>query len=91
MTEEIDVKKVAKLARITLGKDEEAYFEEKFQQIIEFVGKISEVEIASDMEEKDESLQQIYQQDTRNDSDVSPDQFSKNLENSFFKVPKVIE
>lgn len=91
MTDEIDVKKVAKLARITLGKEEEAYFEEKFRQIIEFVGKISEVDISSDMEEKDESLQKIYQKDIRHDSDVSPNQFSENLENKFFKVPKVIE
>ena len=91
MAEEIDVKKVAKLARITLGKEEEKYFEEKFRQIIEFVGQISEVDVSSDMEDKDESLQKIYQKDVLSKSDVSPDQFSKNLENKFFKVPKIIE
>jgi len=91
MAEEIDVKKVAKLARITLGKEEEEYFEEKFRQIITFVGQISEVDISSEMQEKDESFQIIYQKDNQRQSDVSPDQFSNNLENKFFKVPKVIE
>ena len=70
---------------------EEKYFEEKFRQIIKFVGQISEVDISSEMLEKDESLQKIYQKDSLENSDVSPDQFSKHLENKFFKVPKVIE
>ena len=91
MAEEIDVKKVAKLARIILGKEEEDYFEEKFRQIIEFVGQISEVDISSEMQEKDESFQIIYQKDKLRQSEVSPNQFSKNIENKFFKVPKVIE
>ena len=91
MAEEINVKKVAKLARITLSKEEEKYFEEKFRQIIKFVGQISEGAISSEMLEKDESLQKIYQKDSLEKSDVSPDQFSNNLENKFFKVPKVIE
>lgn len=91
MTDPINVKKVAKLARLKLTRKGETYYEEKFQDILNYVGILSEVEIDSDMKEKDESLQVIYRPDTRNDSPVSPEQFSENIENRFFKVPKVID
>lgn len=91
MANEIDVKKVAKLARLKLTKEEESYYEKRFKDIIGYVGLLSEVEIDSEMKEKDESLQVIYREDNRNDSPVSPDQFSDYTENKFFKVPKVIE
>ena len=58
---------------------------------MEYVSTISEVEITSDMKEKDESLQKIYRSDLKEDSPVKPDQFSEYVENKFFKVPKVIE
>lgn len=91
MTEKIDVKKVAKLARLKLTEEEEVYYKEKFNDILEYVGVLSEVEIDSEMKEKDESLQVIYREDKREDSPVSPEQFSDYTENRFFKVPKVIE
>ncbi len=91
MAEEMDVKKVAKLARLKLTPDEEKYYKVKFKEILDYVGTISEVKIDSDMKEKDESLQNIYRDDVRQDSSVSPKQFSDYVENSFFKVPKVID
>lgn len=91
MKENIDVKKVAKLARLKLQEEEEAYFEEKFNAIMAYVGTISSVEIDSTMKEKDESLQQVYRSDRAEQSPVQPDQFSRFVENKFFKVPKVIE
>ncbi len=91
MAEEIDVKKVAKLARLKLSGDEERYYESQFKEIIEYVGLLSEVEIDSEMKEKDESNQVIYREDKRARSEVAPDQFSDYTENSFFKVPNVIE
>jgi len=91
MSEEIDVKKVAKLARLKLQENEEIYFKEKFNAIMDYVGAISEVEITSDMKVKDESLQQIYRTDKKEKSPVQPDQFSDFVDNKFFKVPKVIE
>ena len=91
MTNTIDVKKVASLSRLKLAKEEEAYFEEKFESILNYVSKIAEVKIESDMREKDESNQRVYRQDTVINSDVSPEQFSETIENLFFKVPKVIE
>jgi len=91
MANEIDVKKVAKLARLKLTEEEEGYYKARFKEIIEYVGLLSEVDIDSEMKEKDESLQVIYREDQREDSSVSPDQFSHYTENKFFKVPKVIE
>ena len=91
MSEDIDVKKVAKLARLKLTSDEEDYFKDRFKDIIEYVGLLSEVEIDSEMKEKDESNQVVYREDKRMDSSVAPDQFSGYIENNFFKVPKVIE
>ena len=88
MSEEIDVKKVAKLARLKLTDDEEKYYEKRFKEILDYVGLVSEVEIDSEMKEKDETLQVIYRKDKRQDSPVSPDQFSEHIENKFFKVPK---
>jgi len=90
MSENIDVKKVAELARLKLDADEEKYFKEKFNEILKYVSSISEVEIGDEVLEKDESLQKIFQQDEVQKSDVSPDQFSEYVENKFFKVPKVI-
>jgi aspartyl/glutamyl-tRNA(Asn/Gln) amidotransferase C subunit len=88
---EIDVKKVAKLARLTLTDEEESYYKVRFNEIIGYVGSLSAVKIDSEMKEKDESLQVIYREDLKKDSPVSPDQFSKFIENRFFKVPKIIE
>ena len=65
MSDKIDVKKVAGLARLKLQENEEAYFEDKFNAIMDYVGTISEVEITSEMKEKDESLQQVYRPDKR--------------------------
>ncbi len=91
MSEDIDVKKVAKLARLKLSKEEESYYADRFKEIIEYVGLLSEVTIDSEMKEKDESDQVIYREDQGRDSSVSPDQFSDYIENHFFKVPKIIE
>ncbi len=91
MANEIDVKKVAKLARLKLKEDDESYFKVRFKEIIDYIGLLSEVEIDSEMKEKDESLQVIYREDKRKNSSVSPDQFSEYTENKFFKVPKIID
>ena len=89
--DEIDVQKVAKLARLKLNKEDEAYFKAKFNSILEYVGKIAEVDISDEMKEKDESLQRIYRPDTMKKSEISLADFSDYVENGFFKVPKVIE
>jgi aspartyl/glutamyl-tRNA(Asn/Gln) amidotransferase C subunit len=91
MKTEIDVQKIAKLARLKLDKDEEKELRDKFAEIINYVGSISEVEIGEQTREKDESLQKIYHEDRQVKSEVSPEQFSAHVENLFFKVPKVIE
>lgn len=91
MSEEINVLKVAKLARLKIQSDEEIYFKEKFNKIMDYVSTISEVEITSDMKSKDESLQKVYRPDKKDKSPVQPDQFSDYIDNKFFKVPKVIE
>lgn len=91
MADEIDVKKVAKLARLKLTEEEEKHYKVRFNEIIDYVGMLSAVSIESEMKEKDESLQVIYREDRIKESPVAPEQFSKHVENKFFKVPKVIE
>jgi len=91
MSEEINVRKVAKLARLKLKTEEEEYFKAKFKNILDYVSQISEVKIDSDMKEKDESLLNTFRPDQKIESDISADEFSPYVENRFFKVPKVIE
>ena len=91
MTEPINVEKIATLARLKLEKNEEADFQKKFNEILGYVGSISEAKLESEELAKDESMQQIYHEDKAVNSDVSPSQFSNFIENQFFKVPRVIE
>ncbi len=91
MSDTINVEKVAKLAKLKLNAEEEKYFEEKFNSILEYVGSISEVNIDDSMMEKDETLQKIYHDDIRQKSPVSPNHFSDQVDQKFFKVPKVID
>ncbi|MGK0289885.1 MAG: aspartyl/glutamyl-tRNA(Asn/Gln) amidotransferase C subunit [bacterium] len=91
MSDTINVHKIAKLARLHLNEEEVKQYEETFQDIIKYIDKISEVEVDSAMDEKDESMQVIYHADKSRSSEVHPDQFSTNIENQFFKVPRVME
>jgi aspartyl/glutamyl-tRNA(Asn/Gln) amidotransferase C subunit len=91
MTEEINVAKVAKLARLKIKPTEEQDFRERFNKILDYVGIISEVEISAENEEKDESLQVVFRADQPRTPVITPETFSKTLENAFFKVPKIIE
>ncbi|MCP4750659.1 MAG: hypothetical protein GY866_07195 [Proteobacteria bacterium] len=58
---------------------------------MKYVGSISEVEIDKEAMEKDESLPQVFHDDTHRKSPVTPDMFSDKIENKYFKVPKVID
>ncbi len=91
MTEKINVQKVAKLARLKLDAEEEIYFEEKFNRILEYVGSISDMVIDDTMREKDETLQKVYHRDSHQKSPVQPGQFSNQVEEGFFKVPRVMD
>ncbi len=91
MTDKIDVKKVARLARLNLTPEEEKDYTEKFQQVLGYVDQIAEVVIEGELSTKDESLQQLYRPDQAIDSSVHPKDFSPYLENQFFKVPPIIE
>ena len=86
-----DVKKVAELARLKLNDQEEVYLQEQFKKIMDYIDIISEVEIDSEMEAKDESMQQIFREDVAIPSDVKPEDFSPYIENEHFKVPSVID
>lgn len=91
MSDNIDVHKIALLSRLSLKEDEEKVLKEKFSSIKEYIDLISEVKLDEDLPEKDESLQQVYHEDKMNKQTIPLDSFSKHTENSFFKVPKVIE
>ena len=91
MSNEIDVQKVAKLARLKLTKEEEEVVGQKFKDVIGYIAMLEEVEITGDLEGKDESDQVLYRPDKNIVSPVKPEDFTNNMENGFFKVPKVIE
>jgi aspartyl-tRNA(Asn)/glutamyl-tRNA(Gln) amidotransferase subunit C len=91
MTEKVDVKKVAELARLKLKTSEITEFKERFNTILDYVGIISEVESDNVDDVKDESLQVVLRTDEPERPTITLDSFSQTLENTFFKVPKVIE
>ena len=91
MSEKIDVGKVAKLAKLRLKAEEEKYFAEKFESILQYFGSISQVDTENVKTDRDESLQIVSHTDIHDKSPVAPEQFSDNVENGFFRVPKVIE
>ncbi|MDX2470035.1 MAG: Asp-tRNA(Asn)/Glu-tRNA(Gln) amidotransferase subunit GatC [SAR324 cluster bacterium] len=91
MSEEIDVQKVAKLARLKLTEEEERVVGQKFKDVLGYIATLEEVEITGELAGKDESEQVLYRPDKNVVSPVKPEDFSPHMENGFFKVPKVIE
>jgi len=91
MTEPIDVQKVAQLARLKLTAEEEQYFGDKFGQIIEYIGLLSEVTVEGNPAPKDESLQSLYREDVASASGIKIDEFSDKVQNQHFVVPSIIE
>jgi len=88
---QVDVKKVAQLARLELNAEEETYYAEKFQEILGYVDQLAEVEITGELQGKDEGDQQLNRVDEVKKSPVHPEDYSPFLENHFFKVPPIIE
>ena len=92
MSNDIDVKKVAELAKIHLPESEEQYYQEQFQKVLNYFDLLSQVDTESIASmPKDESLQNLFRDDVMERSSVHPEDFSPYVENHFLKVPKVIE
>jgi len=91
MSEDINVQKVAQLARLKLTAAEESYFGDKFKEILGYVSLLSEVNIEGKTDQRDESNLSIYRTDQTNPSGIAVEDFSDKIENQHFMVPSVIE
>ena len=88
------VLKIAKLSRIKINESEKADIQKDLNRIVEFVKKLSEIEIDGIGEFK---FGETYLEDMREDSvavNDTTDDILKNTRNKnqdFFTVPKIVE
>lgn len=90
----IDVKKVAKLANLTLSSEEESKFEKQLSDILQYVEKLNEVDTKNvDPTSQVTGLQNITRVDTATQS-LSQDEALSGTDqkhNGMFKVKAVLE
>ncbi|OGH00210.1 MAG: hypothetical protein A2600_06965 [Candidatus Lambdaproteobacteria bacterium RIFOXYD1_FULL_56_27] len=91
MNPEIDVQKVAKLARLKLTAEEEVVVGERFKKVLGYVSLISELALDQEGDQRDETHLAPFREDVARPSGIRPEDFSAHTENGFFKVPSVIE
>ena len=91
MSQEINVQKVAQLARLKLTEEEERYFADQFSKIIGYIDLLSQVNIEGETCQRDETLLSIYRTDQVNAAAIQVTDFSDKIENQHFVVPSVIE
>lgn len=90
----IDIKKVAKLAGLTLTKDEESKFEKQLSDILQYVEKLSEVDTKNvEPTSQVTGLENITRNDVATPSLSQEDALSgtDNQHNGMFKVPAILE
>ena len=86
-----EVRKIARLSSLELTGKETEVFAEQFSVILDYFELLKTAEIPEVSVEVDESHLKIVRDDKMVKSPVSPEHFSPNLENGFFKVPRVID
>ena len=86
-----EVRKIARLASLKLTSEEEQEFAQQFGTILEYFERLNAVELPENSEAVNPILAPRVREDRAVDSPVTPEQFSPYLENSFFKVPRVID
>ena len=91
----IDLKHVARLARLHLNAEELRFFESQVPQILSFVEKLNELKGLEGVEPTSHplSLSNVFRED-RVEASVPIEEFLKRSPQSkgrFFQVPKVIE
>ena len=92
---QIDLKPIARLARLHLSEEEIRFFQTQVSQILSFVEKLSEVKGLEGVEPTSHplSLSNVFREDVAGAS-LSIEEFLKKSPGSkgrFFQVPKVIE
>jgi len=91
----IDVKKVAKLANLTLTPEEEPKFEKQLSDILQYVEQLNEVDVkAINPTSQVTGLENITREDTTEDCELSQEEaLSGGVEtqNGMFKVKALIE
>ena len=86
-----EVRKIARLSSLELTEIETEVFAEQFSVILEYFELLKTAEIPDVVTNVDESHLGGGRKDKMEKSPVSPEQFSRYLEDGFFKVPRVIE
>ena len=94
----IDVKHIAKLARLGLGKDEEKKFEKELSAILDFVEKLNEADTGSiEPTAHITGIENVLRDDATNELCRDESAKRKILENApakegrYFKVKRVLE
>ncbi len=91
MDKNIDIQKLAKLAKLKLRKEDEAYVTSKIENLCSYFEILEEVSTIPTTYKKDESLQENYREDIAKRTTFELDSFSPYTENNFFKVSSVID
>ncbi|MGK5094107.1 Asp-tRNA(Asn)/Glu-tRNA(Gln) amidotransferase subunit GatC [Deltaproteobacteria bacterium TL4] len=91
MFTEKDVNKIAELSQLKLTGQEKAVFPKQFSSILAYFEILNSAAVPTASGDRDESQMQIARKDQTQKSPVTPKSFSPYLEETYFKVPKVIE
>ncbi|MFI5265525.1 MAG: Asp-tRNA(Asn)/Glu-tRNA(Gln) amidotransferase subunit GatC [Candidatus Levyibacteriota bacterium] len=91
----IDVKKIAKLANLTLTPEEETKFEKQLSDILQYVEKLNKVDV-KDVEPTSQitGLENVTRNDDFTDEMLSQEQAlsgAKSTHNGMFKVKALLE
>ena len=86
-----EVKKIARLSALELTDKELKKFGDQFSEILEYFDLLNEIEIFEADKEISEKNKDYGRKDKVFKSPVNPENFSPYLEDSFFKIPKVID
>lgn len=91
----IDVKKVAKLAALTITPEEEVKFEKQLTDILQYVEKLSEVDVTDVIPTSQVTgLENVTRNDDFTDDMLTQEEAlsgSKSTEKGMFKVPALLE
>lgn len=91
----IDVKKVAKLANLTITPEEEVKFEKQLTDILQYVEKLNEVDVKDVIPTSQVTgLENVTRNDNFTDDMLTQEEAlsgSTNIEKGMFKVPALLE
>jgi len=91
--ERADVERAARLARLELGEEETALFTKQLARIVEYVGKLSELDVAGVEPMAHASEEALLREDVPRDGLARKDALAgaPSATDGFFRVPPVID